>query len=94
MGWQEAGSISNHAQTLAAALDDLKRFPPPDASLQTIVFVEKARGALAHLLRVADVRAEVLHSLAAVADFGYAWGLLQGHAGRLQALVRHFIVVI
>ena len=87
MGWQDAGDVSQHAQGVAAALDDLQRFPPPDAALQTAHFVDKARGALALLLRVADVRPEVLLSLAAVADFGYAWGLLQAHVPRLHALV-------
>ena len=88
MGWQEAGSVARHAQALSAALDDLKRFPPPEAALQTAYFVEKARAALVHLLHVAGVRADVLHSLATVGDFGYAWGILQTHTARLQALVR------
>ena len=87
MGWQEASSVSHRAQAVAAALDDLKRFPPADAALQTVHFVDKARGALVHLLRVAGVRPEVLQSLAAVADCGYSWGIMQSHVGRLQALV-------
>ncbi|KAK9792689.1 hypothetical protein WJX73_001305 [Symbiochloris irregularis] len=56
MGWRDENSdASAHAQAVAAALDDLQRFPPPEAALQTAHFVDKARGALALLLCVADV---------------------------------------
>ncbi len=46
------------------------------------------RGHLAHALRIADVRQELLETLAAVSDFSYAWGLLGGHVARLQAEAR------
>ena len=42
---------------------------------------------LAHALRIADVRQELLETLAAVSDFSYGWGLLDGHIDRLQAEV-------
>lgn len=42
---------------------------------------------LAHALRIADVRQELLETLAAVSDFSYGWGLLDAHLDRLQAEV-------
>ena len=44
--------------------------------------------ALAHLLRLAEVEERAVTTLAAIARFGYAWGLLDEHVPRLQALVR------
>lgn len=87
MRQQNAEHIGQHAQALSAGLDDLKRFPPPDAALQTVHYVDKARAALIHLLRVASVRQEVLQSLADIADFSYAWAIVKDQAGRLHALV-------
>jgi len=43
---------------------------------------------LAHLLRLSDVRPEMMHTLAAISDFSYGWGLLDAYAPRLQAQVR------
>lgn len=45
-------------------------------------------GALAHVLRLAEVSQQALSSLSAISQFGYAWGLLEPHIPRLQALVR------
>ena len=44
-------------------------------------------GALAHVLRLAEVSQQALSSLTAISQFGYAWGLLEPHIPRLQALV-------
>lgn len=50
-------------------------------------FLAVIRGHLAHTLRIADVREELLATLAAVADFAYGWGLLDTYVARLQAEV-------
>ena len=44
-------------------------------------------GALAHVLRLAEVSQQALTTLSAISQFGYAWGLLEPHIPRLQALV-------
>ncbi len=50
------------------------------------------QGHLAHTLRIADVKEELLATLAAVADFAYGWGLLDSYVARLQAEVDSALV--
>ena len=45
------------------------------------------RGHLARALRVADVREELLATLAALSDFAYGWGALDAYLPRLHAQV-------
>jgi len=47
----------------------------------------RCRNHLAHLLRLSDVRPEMMHTLAAISDFSYGWGRLDAYAPRLQAQV-------
>ncbi len=46
------------------------------------------------LLRVADVREELLATLTALADFSYGWGLLDAYLPRLQAAVRSIFTLL
>ncbi len=50
------------------------------------------QGHLAHTLRIADVKEELLATLAAVADFAYGWGLLDSYVARLQAEVQFLCI--
>ncbi|CAL8464950.1 g4485 [Coccomyxa elongata] len=88
MDYADPTGTSRSVQSLTIALDDAERFHPPEAALQTKQFLSVIRGHLAHTLRIADVKEELLATLAAVADFAYGWGLLDSYVARLQAEVR------
>ena len=49
---------------------------------------------LGEAARLADVSEGVLATLAALADFGYAWGLLDAHLARLQAEVDSVLLYV
>ncbi len=87
MDYADPTGTSRSVQSLTLALDDAERFHPPEAALQTKQFLAAIRGHLAHTLRIADVKEELLATLAAVADFAYGWGLLDSYVARLQAEV-------
>ena len=87
MQLNDPSGSSRRVQGVVAALSELERFHSGEASIQTAHYLSTIRAHLAHLLRVADVREEVLHTLAALSDFAYGWGLLDAHLPRLQAQV-------
>ena len=89
MSLEDPGASSRKVQGIVAALAELERFHGGEALMQTAHYSATIRGHLAHLLRLADVTPDVLHSLAAVSDFSYGWGLLDHYAPRLQAQVGH-----
>ncbi|KAK9917364.1 hypothetical protein WJX75_003552 [Coccomyxa subellipsoidea] len=88
LDYADPTGTSRSVQSLTIALDDAERFHPPEAALQTKQFLTAIRAHLAHTLRIADVKEELLATLAAVADFAYGWGLLDSYVARLQAEVR------
>ena len=45
LDWQDEVGVGRRAQAVAAALDDLERFPPPEALLQTQHYVSTIRRA-------------------------------------------------
>lgn len=85
MHLEDPGGSSRRVQGVVAALHELERFHSGEAALQTAHYLSVIRGHLAHLLRLADVRPDMLQTLAAVSDFSYGWGLLDSCAPRLQA---------
>ena len=87
MKLDDPGGSSRRVQGVVAALDELERFHSGEASLQTAHYLSVIRSHLAHLLRLADVRPDMLTTLAAVSDFAYGWGLLDNYGPRLQAQV-------
>jgi WASH complex subunit strumpellin len=94
MDYNDPTGTSRIVQSLIIALDDAERFHPPEAALQTKQYLSIIRGHLAHALRVADVKEELLATLAAVADFAYGWGLLDAYMARLQAEVRALLCFV
>lgn len=78
---------SRRVQSIVAALNELERFYGDDTSMHTAHYSTQIRNHLAHLLRLSDVTPELLHSLAAISDFSYGWGLLDNYTPRLQAKV-------
>lgn len=69
---------------LCSALAEVAAYHKVDASAAARQQVADVQGALDALARLAGVREELLASLAAVGDAGYAWGLLQSNMGALQ----------
>ena len=88
MNLADPADSSRRVQGVVAALNELERYHGGETLVQTSHYVDLIRAHLAHLLRLADLRPDMLHSLAAVSDFSYAWGLLELQAGHLQAQVR------
>lgn len=69
---------------LTSALAEVAAFHKVDASATARQHVGDVQDALDALARLGGVREELLASLAAVGDAGYAWGLLQAKCGVLQ----------
>lgn len=44
MDWQDEAGVGRRAQSLTQALDEVERFPPPEATLQTQHYITEARG--------------------------------------------------
>ena len=44
MDWQDEAGVGRRAQGLTQALDEVERFPPPEATLQTQQYITDARG--------------------------------------------------
>ena len=44
MDWQDEAGVGRRAQSLTQALDEVERFPPPEATLQTQQYITDARG--------------------------------------------------
>ena len=44
MDWQDEAGVGRRAQSLTQALDEVERFPPPEATLQTQHYITDARG--------------------------------------------------
>ena len=45
MDWQDEGGVGRRAQSITQALDEVERFPPPEATLQTQHYITEARSA-------------------------------------------------
>lgn len=89
MELEDPAGSSNRVQRIVAALNELDRFHGGEAHIQTTHYSGQIRSHLAHLLRLADINPDMLHNLAAISDFSYAWGLMYSLAPRLQAQVSH-----
>lgn len=87
MHLDDPSGSSRKVQGVVAALSELERFHSGEASLQTAHYLSVIRSHLAHLLRLADVRPAMLETLAALSDFSYGWGLLEGYIPKLHSQV-------
>lgn len=68
-------------------MDEIERFYGGEARLQTSHYLGVIRGHLNHLMRLLDIRLDVLHALGAISDFAYGWGPLKQLIPSLQIKV-------
>jgi WASH complex subunit strumpellin len=75
-------------QQLVAALEEVEQFEQIEASLQVLQFLRETRDYLHQMVRVVNVKEDVLVALGIISDMSYAWRLVLDFVPLMQRRVQ------
>jgi WASH complex subunit strumpellin len=75
-------------QQLISALEEVEQFEQIEASLQVLQFLRETRDYLHQMVRVVNVKEDVLVALGIVSDMSYAWRLVHDFVPMMQRRVQ------
>ena len=84
LDFQDATFAGRKIQQLTAALEEVEQFEQVDTSLQIKQFLGDSRQLLTQMVRVVNVREEVLEIIENVSDLSYAWECMVDYVVRLK----------
>ena len=81
-----AGRKMHH---LIAALSEVEQFHQLEQSLQIKQFLEETRALLSRMVRVVNIRENVLVTLSVVSDMAYAWEVVDEYTTLMRHRIQH-----
>ncbi|KYQ93508.1 hypothetical protein DLAC_06205 [Tieghemostelium lacteum] len=81
---QESTSTGRKIQQLSQALEEVEQFPQIDSSNTVKQFLIETRQFLSKMIKIVNIREEVLINLAVCADMSYAWDIINNYVDQMQ----------
>eukprot|EP00753_Platysulcus_tardus_P012790 PLAT3544.1.p2 GENE.PLAT3544.1~~PLAT3544.1.p2 ORF type:complete len:1162 (+),score=712.35 PLAT3544.1:31-3486(+) len=88
LGYNNSTVAGRKIQSIIGALEDVEQFEEIDTSLQIKQFLEDTRDYLVRMVRLVNVRGDILAMVDTVTDFSYAWELIHDYTPILHERVR------
>ncbi|EGC36216.1 hypothetical protein DICPUDRAFT_151370 [Dictyostelium purpureum] len=81
---QDSTSTGRKIQQLSQALEEVEQFQQIDSSIQVKQFLIETRQFLTKMIKIVNIKEEVLINLSVCADMSYAWDIINNYVEQMQ----------
>ncbi|EGG23615.1 hypothetical protein DFA_05749 [Cavenderia fasciculata] len=84
LDYEDNTSTGRKIQQLSLALEEVEQFQEIDSSIQVRQFLVETRSFLTKMIKIVNIKEEVLVNLSVCADISYAWDIINNYVEQMQ----------